>query len=62
MIQWIKIWHTQKERTGLLYENDAGKKIVGHSKQKLWTSFWGHGEREQTLKVIHVHHGWLASV
>ena len=25
------------------------KKIVGHFKLKLWTFFWGHGEREWPL-------------
>ena len=25
------------------------KKIVGHSKLKLWTFFWGHGEHEWPL-------------
>ena len=31
MKQWIEIWHTQKkEWEGLLYENGAGKKIVGN--------------------------------
>ena len=33
-------------KKGLLYENGAGKKIAGHSKLKLWTFFWGHGECE----------------
>ena len=40
--------HT-KEREGLLYENGAVKKIVDHSKLKLWTSFWGLGEHEWPL-------------
>ena len=43
MKEWIEIWHTQK-RTGRLlyvYKNDAGKKVVGHFKLKLQTSFWG---------------------
>ena len=29
-----------------LYENGAGKKIVGLSKLKLWTVYWDHGEQE----------------
>ena len=29
--------HTKKEWEGLLYENGAGKMIIGHSKLKLWT-------------------------
>ena len=33
MKQWFNI--TKKEREGLLYENGAGEKIVGHSKLKL---------------------------
>ena len=28
MKQWIEIWHTQKEREGLLYDKGAGKMIV----------------------------------
>ena len=44
----------KKEWEGLLYENGAGKKkFVGHSKQKLWTFFWGHGEREWPLLVTY---------
>ena len=39
----------KKEWEGLLYENGAGEKIVSHSKLKLWTFFWGHGEREWPL-------------
>ena len=49
MKQWIEIWHTQKEREGLLHENGAGEKIVSHSKLKLWTFFWGCDEREWPL-------------
>ena len=41
----------KKEREGLLYENGAGEKIVSHSKLKLWTFFWGHGEREWPLVI-----------
>ena len=41
----------KKEWEGLLYENGAGEKIVGHSKLKLWTFFWGHGEHEWPLHV-----------
>ena len=40
-----------KEQEGLLYENGAGKKIVGHSKLKLWTFFWSHDEREWPLQL-----------
>ena len=41
---------TLKKRTGrIIYENGTGKKIVGHSKLKLWTFFWGHGECEWPL-------------
>ena len=39
----------KKEWKGLLYENGAGKKIVGHSKLKLCTFFWGHAERKWPL-------------
>ena len=39
----------KKEQEGLLYENGAGEKIVSHSKLKLWTFFWGHGEHEWPL-------------
>ena len=41
----------KKEQEGLLYENGIGKKIVGHSKLKLQTFFWGHGEREWPLPI-----------
>ena len=37
MKQWIEIL------------NGAGEKIFSHSKLKLWTFFWGHGEREWPL-------------
>ena len=30
-------------------ENGADKKIVTHSKLKLWAVFWGHGEHEWPL-------------
>ena len=39
----------KKEQEGLSYENSAGKRILGNSKLKLWTFFWGHGEREWPL-------------
>ena len=39
----------KKEWEGLLYENGAGKKIVSHSKLKLWSFFWGHGDCESPL-------------
>ena len=42
----------KKEREGLLYENGASEKIVGHSKLKLWTFFWGHGECEWPLVSV----------
>ena len=51
----------EKEREGLLYENGAGKKIVSHSKLKLWTIFWGHGEREWPL-IIQVLHSYTCYV
>ena len=43
----------KKEREGLLCENSADKKIVSHSKRKLWTFFWGHGEHEWPLQMIY---------
>ena len=49
MKQWIEIWHTQKKNGKLLYENGAGKKIVSHSKLKLWQFSWGHGKHEWPL-------------
>ena len=36
----------KKEWEGYLYDDDVGKNIVGHSKIKLWTCFWGKGECE----------------
>ena len=45
----MKFYIYKKEREGLLYENGGGKKIVGHSKLKLWTFSWGHGECEWPL-------------
>ena len=41
----------KKEREGLLYENGTSEKIVCHSKLKLWTIFWGHGECEWPLVI-----------
>ena len=38
--------HTKEWEEWLYEKNGAGKKIVGHSKLKLWTFFWGHGEHE----------------
>ena len=37
MKQWIEISHTQKRMGKIFtyYDNGTGKKIVGHSKQKL---------------------------
>ena len=49
MKQWIEIWHSQKEWEGYLYENGAGKEIVGHSKLKLWIFFWSQDESEWPL-------------
>ena len=49
MKQWIEIWHTQKKTGRIIIWNGAGKKIVGPFKLKLWTLFWGHGEREWPL-------------
>ena len=43
------------EREGLLYENGTGKKIVGYSKLKLWTFFWGHGECEWPLVCVYMY-------
>ena len=42
----------KKEQEGLLYENVACKKIAGHSKLKLWTFLWGHGECEWPLVTV----------
>ena len=39
----------KKECEGLLYANGESEKIVSHSKLKLWTLFWGHGEHEWPL-------------
>jgi len=47
----LKIDIHKKEREGQLYESGAGKRIAGHSKLKLCTIFWGHGERDWTLSV-----------
>ena len=41
-------------KPGLLYENGAGKKIVGCSKLKLWTFFWAHCEHEWPLEWIYM--------
>ena len=41
--------YTKQKRERYLYENDAGEKIVGYSKLKLWTLFRGHGEHEWHL-------------
>ena len=49
MKQWVEFDIHKKEWEGLLYENGAGKKIVGHSKLKLWTFFWGHGKCDWLL-------------
>ena len=52
MKQWFDIH--KKEWEGLLYENGAGQKIVGHPKLKLWTFFLGHGERKWPLAELEV--------
>ena len=39
----------KKEQEGLLYENG---KIISHSKLKLWTFFWGHGEHEWPSTIV----------
>ena len=39
----------KKERESLSDENDPGEKNASHSKLKLWTFFWGHGEHEWPL-------------
>ena len=44
MKQWIEIWQKKNENDNYMEKNIEGKKIVGHSKLKLWTFFWGHGE------------------
>ena len=46
----------KKEQEGLqcIIWNGTGKKIVGHSKLKWWTFFWGHGEHEWPLVVLSV--------
>ena len=55
MKQWIEIWHHKNEWEGLLYKNGAGEKIIGHSKLKLWTFFWGHGECEWPKVLVLVY-------
>ena len=42
-------WNLIYTKKNGLYENGASKGIVGHSKLKLWTFYWGHGEREWPL-------------
>ena len=44
MKQWFKFDIHKKEQKRQLYKNGEGKKIVGHSKLKLLTFFWDHGE------------------
>ena len=45
MKQWIEIDTHKNEWEGWLFENGGeDKTIVGHSKLKLWTFFWGQGE------------------
>ena len=39
-------WNLTHKKEWRVYENGVGKKIVGHSKLKLWTFFWGQGEQE----------------
>ena len=47
----IYVYKPYKKWGKLLCENGAGKNIVSHSKLKWWTFFWGHGEREWSLKL-----------
>ena len=46
---WTIIDTHKKESEGWLYENGAGKQIIGNSKLKLKTFFWGQGECEWPL-------------
>ena len=46
----------KKEWEGLLYENGTGEKIVSHSKLKLWTFFWCHGERDDLYINFTIEH------
>ena len=42
--------------------NGAGKKVVGHSKLKLWTFFWGYDKHEWLLVKNWCRwkmHGWM---
>ena len=53
MKKQIKIWHIKKKQEGWLYENDVSKKIIAHSKLKLWIFFWDQGEFELLLLIVH---------
>ena len=46
--------YTKKNGEGLLYENGVGKKIIGHSRLKLWILFWGHCECEWPLDYVRI--------
>ena len=49
----------KKEPKELLYENGTGKKIVRHSKLKLWIFLWGHGEHEWPLYIGYWNSRWM---
>ena len=49
MKQSIEIWHTQKRAERTIIWKWSDEKVVSHSKLKLWTFFWGHGECEWPL-------------
>ena len=51
MKQWIEVWHTQKRTGRIIIWKCTGKKIIGHSKLKLWAFFWGQGWMWMTLNV-----------
>ena len=52
MKQWIEIWHTQKRMGLIVISMVKVKRLFCHSKLKLWTFFWGQGEREWHLAMI----------
>ena len=41
----------KNEQEEYLYENDTDKRIIGHSKLKLWIFPWGQGECERPLPL-----------
>ena len=59
MKQWLNVTHTKKMGRWL-YENGADKKIVGHSKLKLWTFFWDQSECEWPLYIFHYQLSWTS--